>query len=405
MKRIYLLVGLMILAGSPTGQAVTNWYVATNGTGGGTSWADATNSIQGAINKSSAGDTVWVSNGVYNTGVYDYFGSNRIYITKAITVRSFNNEPANTIIEGLNDGGTNGPASVRCVEMEGTTPSAWLIGFTLTNGATTPAQSGGGIMCRSTTAPIISNCVITGNSSSGYGGGGAYYGTLYNCLLVGNSTPGQGGGACYSILYNCTLIGNSASNLGGGGVYNGTLYNCALISNTASATSEGAGVYQSTLYNCRLLGNYGALRGGGTSGGTLVNCTVVGNSDQRGGIYAGNCNNCIVWSNTPANWYDNNSKFTNSCTYPTQSIWQVTDMNITNNPMFVDIGSGYGTNFVMGDYRLRQESPCINVGANAYVTTNMPTDLDGHSRIDRYSGIVDMGCFENIPSGVMITVP
>jgi hypothetical protein len=29
----------------------------------------------------------------------------------------------------------------------------------------------------------------------------------------------------------------------------------------------------------------------------------------------------------------------------------------------------------------------------------MPTDLDGHNRIDRYSGIVDMGCYEYLPAG------
>ena len=45
----------------------TTWYVTTNGTGdGSSSWANATNSIQGAIDNPGvvAGDTVLVSNGV-----------------------------------------------------------------------------------------------------------------------------------------------------------------------------------------------------------------------------------------------------------------------------------------------------------------------------------------------------
>jgi hypothetical protein len=32
-------------------------------------------------------------------------------------------------------------------------------------------------------------------------------------------------------------------------------------------------------------------------------------------------------------------------------------------------------------------------------------DLDGHRRLDRYSRIVDMGCYEYLPSGALITIP
>jgi len=32
-------------------------------------------------------------------------------------------------------------------------------------------------------------------------------------------------------------------------------------------------------------------------------------------------------------------------------------------------------------------------------------DLDGHSRIDRFSGVVDMGCYEYLPAGTMYSVP
>jgi hypothetical protein len=56
-----------------------------------------------------------------------------------------------------------------------------------------------------------------------------------------------------------------------------------------------------------------------------------------------------------------------------------------------------------GNYRLSQGSPCINAGNNQYAPAT--PDLDGHSRIDRYSGIVDMGCYEYLPSGMMIKVP
>ena len=54
-----------------TSAVPTIMYVTTNGTGQGTSWADATSSIQGAIDvisASSTTNTVWVSNGVYAVG-------------------------------------------------------------------------------------------------------------------------------------------------------------------------------------------------------------------------------------------------------------------------------------------------------------------------------------------------
>ena len=62
--------------------------------------------------------------------------------------------------------------------------------------------------------------------------------------------------------------------------------------------------------------------------------------------------------------------------------------NITNAPLFVDMNAG--------NYRLSNNSPCINTGINRDWMTNS-CDLDGRTRI-RY-GTVDMGCYEFILSG------
>jgi hypothetical protein len=56
--------------------------------------------------------------------------------------------------------------------------------------------------------------------------------------------------------------------------------------------------------------------------------------------------------------------------------------NITNAPLFVNLAGG--------DFRLQSNSPCINSGYNAYVTS--ATDLDGNPRV--VGGTVDIGAYE-----------
>jgi len=282
-------------------QAV-DWYVATNGSGPGTNgWANATNSFQGAIDKSAASDTIWVSNGIYASGGITNYpaGSiltNRIAITKAITVRSKDNNPTNTVIRGAwaSDGNTNGPDAVRCVYMAA---NSSLIGFTITNGATLRVENlsgcGGGVYCPATTTPVISNCIISGNSAYGgaaayYGGGGAWYGTLYNCSLIGNVGVGWrcfAGGASYSYLYNCILTGNSSAYQGGACGYACVLSNCTLTAN--SALHAGGTYMNSVLYNCTLVSNQAtAGYGGGAYASTLYNCVLSGNTAAQSGAGA-----------------------------------------------------------------------------------------------------------------------
>ena len=86
-----------------------------------TTWATAARVIQDAVDAAAPGDTVLVSNGLYNTGgrtVGTDLLQNRVAIEKAIRLESVNG-PAVTIIEGARapagDEYGNGDGAVRCV--------------------------------------------------------------------------------------------------------------------------------------------------------------------------------------------------------------------------------------------------------------------------------------------------
>jgi PKD repeat protein len=321
-----------------------------------TNWATAALTIQDAVDAAVApGALVLVTNGTYASGgraVGTNVLVNRVAVTKPLTVRSVNG-PQVTVIRGYQvSGTTNGNSAVRCVYL---TDGASLSGFTLIRGATLTNWdsylnlSGGGVCCDSTNA-LITNCVLIANSAYN-DGGGAYGGTLNNCTLTRNWTWMFGGGACGSTLNCCTVTGNSADS--GGGARAGILNNCVVTGNAASGFDGfGGGAEYCTLNNCTVVGNWAAWEGGGASG--VMGSCILKNSIiyQNTAAYAGN--NCAACG------------LSFCCTD-------------TCDPLFAD-----------SSLRLQSNSPCINTGNNAYVTTS--TDLDGRPRI--VGGTVDIGAYE-----------
>jgi hypothetical protein len=379
-------------------------------------WATAARSIQDAVDATTLpGALVWVNDGVYQNGARELDGmSNRVALTKPVTVRSVNGPAATQIVGYQVPGATNGPAAVRCVYL---TSGAALAGFTLTNGATQTSgdffrnRSGGGVWCEGPSA-VVSNCVLTGNSASS-SGGGAYGGTLNHCTLRGNSAYWGGGGESQGTLNHCTLVGNSAPS--GGGASGGTLNNCTLTGNRAngspsegsgagggasggtlnhctlagnSADDSGGGAYAATLNNCVLTGNTAENYGGGACFGMLNNCTLTGNSAAAGGgAYGGSLNNCIVYYNRC--FYDGPNYLQSTLNYCCTSPLPGGPGNITNAPLFMD-PDGWR------NLRLYGNSPGVNAGTNAYAPGS--TDLDGNPRIFR--GTVDLGAYESQTSWI-----
>jgi parallel beta-helix repeat protein len=276
-----------------------------------TNWATAAQEIQDAVDTAEAGDTVLVTNGVYATGgrvTPGYASSNRVVITKDITVTSVNG-PAVTIIRGQ---GPLGNSAVRCVCMS----AGQLSGFSLTNGFTRMGgdygydQSGGGANMYAGEG-VVSNCLIGGNTAS-WNGGGAHEGMVQDCTITGNSAV-YGGGTCYTTVHKSDISGNTAGPYGGG-MYEGAVSNSTVRGN--SAGQYGGGTFYTTVNHCTISGNSAGEDGGGSYGGTLNHCTISSNSARQygGGSMYGTVYNCTISANTASGGGGTSYIALNNCT-------------------------------------------------------------------------------------------
>jgi len=393
-RRIVLTWAILLVCSGRIDAAT--WFVAPSGNdanNGTSSWTAAKATIQAAIDASTAGDTVLVSNGVYATGgkvvIHDL--TNRVAIDKAITVQSVNG-PAVTIIQGQGPLGSN---AVRCAYV---TNGASLVGFTLTNGhafsatAFAVVRSGGGAICNA--LGVISNCIIVGNTSLS-GGGGVNGGTVLNSLVAGNTAGSSGGGIDSAIAVNCIISNNVAATSGGGlaltrardciitrnragttggGAQAGGLTNCIVSYNTAG--TAGGGLNSCSARNSAIFGNTAGTIGGGVIGTSSVefrNCTITGNSAfDSGGANGARILNSIVynnWAPVNANW--SAGTYSNSCTFP----MPLGTGNITNEPALSGIS------------HLSTASPCVDAGLSIHAGG---ADIDGEG----WNSPPSMGCDE-----------
>lgn len=398
-------------------------YVSADGVGNGSSWAEATDDIQGALFKSHSSDCViWVKEGTYkgcssnnyafllmhNSKIYGGFKGDEPF-DYDLSLRDFEAHPS--ILDG------NHCQGVINVLPFANNDDVVIDGFTIQNGV---SEEGGGILLSSHAS--VTNCKICHNRAIQYGGGLSTANNsvdmrVNNCEFFDNEAKDGGaindrGGTAFS---HCYINDNSASHIGGG-INNilgttppSTFINC-VISNNSAVTGGGiqSNLSRTSYWNC-LVNNNTANKGGGCYGeSNLFNCTIVKNmgSENYGGIYntqtaTQEIKNCIVWGNVSNGEYEQIGPVSNYAYCAVQDAEPISSTNFglaSENDgeapgcyvRFVDADVDAGCEGRGGDWRLQTRSTCIDRGNNTDLQPEI--DLDGNPRC-RHSSI-DLGAYE-----------
>ncbi|NQU06040.1 MAG: right-handed parallel beta-helix repeat-containing protein [Calditrichaeota bacterium] len=293
--------------------------------------------IQGAINETQAGDTVLVLPGRYDENIR--YAGQSIVVGSLFLTTGDEDFIGRTIIDGGNNGGS--------VVVFRNGEQGLFTGFTVQNGTT---DYGGGFYIRGA-SPVLSH------------------------LIVQNNTVERNGAGIY-----CTQMSSP------------TINNVVIRNNSCGYVGGGFGCYGNstpTLTNCQIYGNYSDHCGGGVHGYsstlTLNRVTIANNRTLHtgGAIYltqdaVANLTECILWENAP---HEIQLAFANNVTQI-----NISNSNIDGGRDEVELWDGDEANWVVGnidqdpqfvnpdagDYRLQEDSPCIDTG-----NPESDTDPDG----------------------------
>lgn len=312
--------------------------------------------IQGAINASTAGDTVLVAPGTYLENVN--FNGHNITLASQFLLSDDPGYISSTIIDG------NAAGSVVILE-NGEGEDTRLIGFTIRNGY---AQYGAGINCNGASPEIAHNIIMANEAYDILGGRGggvfSYYSnmSLHDNIITNNYAEGPldncfGGGIYCGYLspriYR-NIIRNNLGSWGGGGIY---CFNATPIINQDV-----------------IVGNAGVFGGGlylDESSPLIINTTISRNEAQwseGGGIHCENNSNPIIvntilWEDMAFQDYneiyiEGGAPVLSYCNV--EGGWDGAG-NIEEYPYFRDPDNN-DYHLMSTEYGYAYDSPCIDVG-------------------------------------------
>ncbi|MHC4697392.1 MAG: right-handed parallel beta-helix repeat-containing protein, partial [Planctomycetota bacterium] len=409
-----------------------------SGENDGSSWADAFNDLQDALDTVLPGDEIWVAEGIYkpDEGLSQTPGDRLASFAIAPGVELYGGFPLGggtfeerdpvlyqTVLSGdidENDGPdpfqNNGNNSchvvtaycdvVGCID-----PSAVIDGFTISGGRSDDPdicvdRAAGMFVQRA--SPTIRNCAFVENWANVGGGlvlGNDSTAVVIGCQFIGNRGQYEGGGLFTNsspTVLNSIFLGNTSGHSGAsqGGTGSGAYMR---NSTNASSNRNGAGMYVDnsahvTLINATFSQNTASVSGGGLGIHGSASATVV---------------NSIFWNNSDAGGTDESAQIHNNGTLLVDysCIQGLTGGlggigNISDDPQFVDADGNDNTPGTPDDdLRLSAQSLSIDAGDTASLPQDdydldddgdtledLPIDLGGNPRVANSS--VDQGAYE-----------
>ncbi|MHC4527065.1 MAG: right-handed parallel beta-helix repeat-containing protein, partial [Planctomycetota bacterium] len=374
----------------------------------GSSWAEAFNDLQDALDVVLPGDEIRVAQGRYvpsRTTDPNDLRSVTFQLINGVSIKggyagygepdpnARKIEAYETILSGdINgdddSGGDNSENSWHVVIGSSTEPNTVLEGLTISGGnADEPSNNTGGGLYSNNGNLTVRRCTFTDNYAY-YGGGmcstNASRPTVTDCTFVANRGFLGGGMNNYyysnATITNCTFSGNIGQYAGGmcnSGSCSPDVIGCTFIQNSAT-TQLGGGMFNSNgcdpnVINCTFTANEAGTGGGGMANDAVSNPIVT---------------NCILWGNTAPNGpqiYETGSSSA-MVTYSDVQGGRPGEGNINADPNFFAPGGQ--------DCHLQGDSPCINAGdPNGYYAGQV--DMDGEPR--KMGPEVDIGSDEVFP--------
>lgn len=263
---------------------------------------------------------------------------------------------------------------------------------------------GGGVGQESGSAQtdvLVDHCVIRNNKAT-HGGGVRIRGTIQNSVIENNLTEANAAGGLHlqaGIGINCVIRNNKGKGTGGVRLYGKCkLIGCLVANNTSASNVGGISIEGalSDVIGCTIVGNK-------QTSGTQSQCGISINNQLNGnGTYLANN---IVWGNMCADTVSSQQIYYKSRYNVANRIFNAVsndytddnkdyhtcfklnpDNNATDGPRFVDPENG--------DYRLRWDSPLLNLGSDTLATKyGVSKDLFGVAR--PAGDAVDYGCYEH----------